>query len=202
MAAAPSAASAEGTDRFTLVAFGDSLVAGLGLPAEEAFPAQLQAWLAARGAGDVTVVNAGVSGDTTSAGRARLDWSIGPEADAVLLELGANDALRGVPVAQARENLDAMLARLKERGLPVLLAGMIAPGNWGAEYAAAFDAMYPELAAKHDVPLYPFFLEGLIDRPDAFQSDGLHPNAAGVAIIVEAIGPDVLRLVDAARPGS
>ena len=187
------------TEQITLVAYGDSLVAGYGLPVEDGFVPQLEAWLHQNGAEDVIVLNAGVSGETTSAGLARLDWAIGPEADAVLLELGANDALRGVDPSIPRENLDKMLNSLTGRGLPVLLAGMIAPRNWGTEYKTDFDAIYPDLAAKYDVPLYPFFLEGLVGETSLFQSDGIHPNKQGVAKLVETIGPDILELVSQAR---
>lgn len=197
--AALNLSSAHADERITLVAFGDSLVAGFGLPVEEGFAPQLEAWLVENGAGDVEVVNAGVSGDTTSAGLARLDWSIGPEADAVLLELGANDMLRGVDPAIARANLAEMIERLQARGLPVLLAGMASLRNWGADYAAAFDVMYPELAAEYDVPLYPFFLEGVAGDPALNQDDGIHPSAAGVAVLVERIGPSILELIEAAR---
>lgn len=191
--------SALASEQITLVAFGDSLVAGYGLPVEDGFTAQLQAWLQDQGIADVTVVNAGVSGDTSSAGLARLDWSIGPEADAVLLELGANDGLRGVDPAITRANLDAMLTRLHERGLPVLFAGMVAPQNWGADYAEAFAAIFPDLAQKHGVPLYPFFLEGLTEDPSYAQDDGLHPSKKGVAKLVETIGPSILDLIARAR---
>lgn len=201
------AAPATAAETITVVAFGDSLTQGYGLPAEDGFAPQLERWLNDNGAGPVTVVNAGVSGDTTAGGLARLDWSIGPEADAVILELGANDALRGLDPAAAKANLDAMLTRLKrERGLPVLLAGMRAPLNWGAEYKAAFDGMYAELAETHQTPLYDFFLAGLADDLDAggldtelFLPNDFHPSAKGVALIVENIGPDVLALVRAAR---
>ncbi|MBX2856241.1 MAG: arylesterase [Rhodobacteraceae bacterium] len=191
--------SSRAAEQITLVAYGDSLVAGYGLPQDEGFVPQLEAWLHQNGAADVKVLNAGVSGETTSAGVARLDWAIGPEADAVLLELGANDALRGVDPSIPRENLDQMLQALTGRDLPVLLAGMYAPRNWGAEYQTAFDAIYPDLAAKYEVPLYPFFLDGLIGETGLFQSDGIHPNKQGVAKLVETIGPSVLELVNQAR---
>lgn len=201
-------AEPEETAPVTIVALGDSLTQGYGLPAAEGFVPQLEAWLKANGAAGATVINAGASGDTTSGGLARLDWSVGPEADAVILELGANDALRGgdVPLALTRDNLDQMLARLKERGLPVLLVGMRAPGNWGRDYKQGFDAMYPELAEKHGALLYPFFLAGLTDDLDGakvdrslFQPNDFHPSAKGVAKIVARIGPAVLELVAAAR---
>ena len=144
----------------------------------------LEQWLEAEGSGPVSVLNAGVSGDTTSGGLARLDWSIGDEIDAVILELGANDALRGVDPAIARDNLDKMLARLSERNLPVLLAGMYALRNWGDDYAEAFDSIYPDLSKKHGVVLYPFFLEGVAGKPELNQEDRIHPNRQGVDKLV------------------
>ncbi|WP_420712749.1 arylesterase [Ancylobacter sp. SL191] len=175
-----------------LVAFGDSLTAGLGLPAKDAFPAKLQAALTAKGH-DVVIENAGVSGDTTSAGLARLDWSIQDGTQGVILELGANDALRGLDPAIAEKSLDAILARLKERKIPVLLAGMVAPPNLGGGYGERFNAIYPRLAAKYDVPLYPFFLDGVAGQGKLNQPDGIHPTAAGVDVIVERITPAVER---------
>jgi acyl-CoA thioesterase-1 len=177
----------------TLVVLGDSLSAGLGLKAADAFPAQLETALAANHA--VTVVNAGVSGDTATDGLARLDWSIGPEANAVIIELGANDALRGIDPAATRAALDAILARLEARHLPVLLTGMLAPPNMGDSYAASFNAIFPDLAKSHNVPLYPFFLDGVATDPKLEQGDGIHPNAAGVAVIVRRILPAVEALV-------
>jgi acyl-CoA thioesterase I len=183
-----------------LVALGDSLTAGLGLPASDSFPAKLEAALKARGH-DVTVVNAGVSGDTASDGLARLDWSVGDDANAVIVELGANDALRGIDPATTRAALDKLLQRLAERHLPVLLAGMLAPRNFGADYARSFDAIYADLARKYGAELYPFFLDGLVSRSDLVQADGLHPNAAGVDLIVGRIVPVVeTLLVRAAKP--
>lgn len=177
-----------------ILAFGDSLTAGPGLSGEESFPARLQAALRARGH-DVVIVDAGVSGDTAAGGLARLDWSLGDGADGVIVELGANDALRGVDPAVTRSALDALIARLKARGVEVLLAGMKAPPNMGPIYAAAFNAIYPELARKHGVLLYPFFLDGVAAREEMNQSDGMHPNAAGVAVIVERILPEVEALI-------
>lgn len=178
-----------------LVVLGDSLTAGLGVAPEDAFPAKLQRHLTALGIA-VQIENAGVSGDTTHSGLARLDWSIGPNADAVILALGENDALRGLPVAEARINLDAMLTRLRARKLPVLLAGMRAPPNMGAEYAAAFDGIYPELARRHNVPLYPFFLDGVAAVAALNQPDMLHPAAAGVDVMVARIAPYVIALLE------
>lgn len=173
-----------------LVAFGDSLTAGLGLPAKDAFPAKLQAALKAKGH-DVVIENAGVSGDTTSAGLSRLDWSVPEGTQGVILELGANDALRGLDPSIAEKSLDAILARLKERGIPVLLAGMVAPPNLGGGYGERFNAIYPRLAGKYGVPLYPFFLDGVAGQAKLNQPDGIHPTAAGVDVIVERITPAV-----------
>ncbi|MEI2387282.1 arylesterase [Breoghania sp. JC706] len=184
-------AAANGT---TIVAFGDSLTAGYGLDPGEGFPDQLQQVLRAKGH-DVNVIDAGVSGDTTAGGLARLDWSIGDNADAVILELGANDALRGVAPEETRKNLAAMLEKLKERGLPVLLAGMLAPPNMGPEYGRAFNAIYPDLAKEYGVPLYPFFLDGVAGDPALNLGDGMHPTGAGVAVIVKGILPDVEALL-------
>ncbi len=173
-----------------IVAFGDSLIAGFGLAEAEAFPAVLERRLRRDGLA-VRVQNAGVSGDTTAGGRSRLDWALRAPVDLVILELGANDALRGVPPATAKRNLDAILTRLRDKGTPVLLAGMRAPPNLGRAYVSAFDAIFPALAAKHGVALYPFFLAGVAARPKLNQRDGLHPNAEGVRRIVEAILPHV-----------
>lgn len=194
LAAGPAAAQP-----LRLLAIGDSLTAGYGLPPEEGFTAQLDDWLAAQGWDEVEVVNMGVSGETTAGGRARLDWVLADGGDAAILALGANDMLRGLDPAEARRNLDAMLDGLDEAGLPVLLAGMVAPLNYGPEYKQSFDAMYPELAEEHDVPLYPFFMEGLVGKRALIQSDGLHPNAKGVAVMVEGIGPQVIELLEQAR---
>jgi acyl-CoA thioesterase I len=181
-----------------LLAFGDSLVHGYGLPAGETFPEQLEAALRADGL-DVSVINGGNSGDTTAGGLARLDWALADDPDAVILELGANDGLRGLDPAATYDNLDAMLTKLKDAGLPVLLAGMLAPPNLGREYGEAFNAVYPRLAKKHEVPLYPFFLEGVAAQRALNQGDGIHPNAAGVAEIVARIKPHVVRLLESAE---
>ncbi|MEJ2472118.1 MAG: arylesterase [Desulfuromonadales bacterium] len=175
-----------------LLVLGDSLAAGYGLPEADAFPSQLEAALQKAGQ-TVRVINAGVSGDTTAGGRARLDWALGDKPQLVIVELGANDALRGLPPHQTRENLDAILTRLKEAGVRVILAGMQAPRNMGADYTAAFDPIYSELARKHHVALYPFFLEGVALEPALNQADGIHPNPAGVAEIVKRILPMVLQ---------
>jgi acyl-CoA thioesterase-1 len=181
---------ADDTRPITLVAFGDSLTAGYGVKTNDSFATQLQMALQAKGH-KVEIVNAGVSGDTTAGGLERLDWSLQPKPDGVILELGANDALRGIDPKETRANLDKMLAILKSKDVDVLLAGMKSPSNWGPEYAKQFDAIYPELAAKYHTALYPFFLDGVaLDR--AFvQSDGLHPTAKGVAEIVKRMTPDV-----------
>ena len=167
-------------------AFGDSLVAGYGLPPAQGFTAQLQAALRRSGVA-ATVRNGGVAGDTASQARARLAWGLRGlkvKPDLVIVELGANDMLRGLPVAQAQANLDAVLAELRRRRIPVLLMGMRAAPNLGADYVREFEAMYPALARKYRVPLYPFFLDGVAGRRALIQADGLHPNAAGVQVIV------------------
>ena len=185
------------TDPIRLLAFGDSLLAGFGLASSNAFPAQLQRAL--RDAGyNVEVINAGVSGDTTAGGAARIDWALGEDPDLALVELGANDALRGIDPETARDNLDYILQRLREERVPTLLAGMYAPANWGPDYVQAFNAIYPDLAAEHGVPLYPFFLDGVATEPSLNQGDGIHPNAAGVAVIVERIFPYVVNLIETA----
>ena len=171
-----------------LVGFGDSLMAGYQLPAADAFPVKLEAALRAKGY-DVEIANAGVSGDTTSGGLSRLDWSIPDGTQGVILELGANDALRGIAPEQTEKNLDAMLTRLKERGIPVLLAGMLAPPNMGADYAERFNGIYKRLSEKHGVPLYPFFLEGVVTKANLQIEDGMHPNPQGVDVMVQSILP-------------
>ena len=177
-------------ESFRIVGFGDSLMAGYGLDAGKGFTDQLQAALRAKGH-DVTVANAGVSGDTSSGGLSRLDWSVPDGTQLVILELGANDMLRGVDPALTEKNIDAMLARLRERGIPVLLAGMFAAPNLGPDYARRFDAIYPTLAERHGVPLYPFFLDGVAGDRGLLLDDGMHPSAAGVKRVVEGILPMV-----------
>ena len=181
---------AEATKPLKLVVLGDSLSAGLGLPAQEAFPAKLQKSLQAKGIA-VELTNAGVSGDTSSGGRDRLDWSVPDGTDGVIVELGANDALRGIDPALTRTALTDIVQRLKARKIPVMLCGMVAPPNYGADYAARFNSIYPDLAKKFDVPLYPFFLEGVAADAKLNQADGIHPTAAGVDIIVGKIMPTV-----------
>jgi acyl-CoA thioesterase-1 len=190
----------------TLVALGDSLTAGYGLPPDQGLVPQLQSWLAAQGA-EVTVVNAGVSGDTTAGGLSRLDWSLTPETDALMVTLGGNDMLRGLPPEAARANLSAILEGAKTKGLPVFLVGMEAPGNYGAEYKAAFDAIYADLAAEFGATLYPFFFQGMTEgNPDPaamrpfMLEDGIHPNAEGVAKIVADLGPALQAFLAAHRP--
>jgi acyl-CoA thioesterase-1 len=190
----------------TLLAFGDSLTQGYGLPQSDGFVPVLERWLNDNGA-EVTVINGGVSGDTTAGGAARIAWSLTPEVDAVLVALGGNDLLRGIEPAETRANLDAILTETTSRSLPTLLVGMEATGNFGDGYKAAFDAIYPDLAEEHGVPLYPLFLQPLTGRGDRqamlrdyLQNDAIHPNAAGVALVVEAIGPAVLELITPITP--
>lgn len=181
-----------------IVAFGDSLTAGYLLKNKDAFPSQLQAALTENGF-NVSVINSGVSGDTTADGLERLEWAIPQGTQAVILELGANDALRGQAPEKARSNLEKMITYLKDRKIEILLAGMKAPKNWGADYAKAFDPIYPELAQKYDLLLYPFFLEGVALNPALVLEDGLHPNDKGVREIVKRILPYVKKLLERTR---
>lgn len=190
MTAGPVLAGAEATKPIKVVVLGDSLSAGLGLAGNEAFPAKLQKALQDKGI-VIDMTNAGVSGDTASGGRDRLDWSVPDGTDAVIVELGANDALRGIDPAVTRKALTEIVTRLKARKIAVMLCGMLAPPNYGSEYAAKFNAIYPDLAKQFDVPLYPFFLEGVAADPKLNQADGLHPTAAGVDIIVANMLPTV-----------
>ncbi|PTE07618.1 arylesterase [Mesorhizobium helmanticense] len=184
-----------------IVGFGDSLMAGFSLGPGEGFTDKLQAALRAKGH-DVTVANAGVSGDTSSGGLSRLDWSVPDGTKLVILELGANDMLRGISTAITQKNLDDMLAKLKQRKIAVLLAGMRAAPNLGADYQNSFDAIFPKLAEKYGIPLYPFFLDGVAGEP-AFQlKDGLHPNARGVDRMVERILPTVEKAIATAQGAS
>lgn len=178
-----------------LVVLGDSLSAGYQLPRGAAFPEQLQ-WRLNKDGHQVQISNAGISGDTSAAGLARLDWSVPKGTDAVIVELGANDALRGIDPARTRENLDRIIARLKKRNIAVLLAGMEAPRNMGRKYVRAFGRIYRELARKHDVLLYPFFLKGVALRPQYLLPDGLHPNEKGVAVMVKNILPLAEKLIE------
>lgn len=191
-------ALAAGDEPVRIVALGDSLTAGYGLGPGEGFPARLQAALAARGQ-DVEVIDAGVSGDTTAMGLARLDWSVPEDADAVIVELGANDALRGQPPEQTRANLTAIVSRLKERGQPVLVAGMRAPPNLGPDYAARYDPIFAAVAEAEGALFYPFFLDGVAGDPLLNQRDGMHPTAEGIEIITERILPSVEMLVGQVR---
>ena len=177
-----------------LVALGDSLTAGYNLPGSAAFPVKLEQALRRKGIA-VEIVNAGVSGDTSQAGLERLDWSVPEGTDGVIVELGANDALRGMDPAQTRQSLEAIVTRLKERGIAVMLAGIYAPRNLGEDYAKRFDAIHRELADKHGLVLYPFFLEGIAGDRALNQPDGLHPTAEGVDVIVRSILPTVERFI-------
>jgi acyl-CoA thioesterase-1 len=176
-----------------ILALGDSLTAGYGLPPEHALPVRLQAKLKQDGV-EAEVINAGVSGDTSAGGLARLDWSLADKPDIVIVELGANDVLRGIDPKTTYDNLDKILARVKASGAKALLVGMLAPANWGADYQRDFDAIYPALAKKYDVPLDPFVLDGVITRPDLLQADGMHPTLQGVDIMAAHIAPYVERL--------
>lgn len=185
---------------YRIVGFGDSLMAGYGLDAGQSFPEKLEKALRQKGH-DVVIAKAGVSGDTTSGGLARLDWSVPDGTNLVILELGANDMLRAIDPEIAEKNLDAMLARLKQRNIPVLLAGMLAAPNLGPDYQSAFDAIYPRLAEKYGVALYPFFLDGVAADPALLLEDGIHPNAQGIDRMVERMLPAVEKAI-AANPAS
>ena len=188
-----------------IMAFGDSLMAGYGLEPEAGFVPQLQGWLAARGL-EGEIVNASVSGDTTAGGLARLDWALGDEVDAVIVELGANDFLRGLDPALARDNLEGIVGTISDRGLPILLVRLPAPPNYGPDYKAAFDAIYPDLSERFDTLYYPDFFGAIrgdvADIAVLMQPDGLHPSAEGIARIVEDIGPFVAQLIDRAGSSS
>ena len=188
------ALAAEAAAQPKIVVLGDSLTAGYGLAPDQSFPAQLQAALDAKNIA-AKVVNAGVSGDTTAGGLARLDWVLKDDPDAVIVELGANDGLRGLDPSESYANLDAIVTKLRKRDIKVLIAGMLAPPNLGKEYGAAFNAIYPRLARIHSVALYPFFLDGTAGNRELTQADGLHPTADGVAAIVQRILPYVLKLL-------
>ncbi len=177
---------------------GDSITAGYGLKPQEALPVKLEAALKAAGR-DIAVVNHGVSGDTTAGGLARLDWMMGDKPRLVLVALGGNDALRGTDPAETERNLDAIIAKLKAEGAAVMLFGMAAPRNYGPEYTKAFDGLYPRLAEKHKIPLYPFLLDGVAMERELNQADGIHPNVKGVDILVTRIAPAVLKALDALK---
>ena len=187
---------ARATKEIVIVAFGDSLTAGYGLSASDAFPAQLESALRQAGR-QVRVINGGVSGETTAGGRARLDWVLTDKPDAAIVELGANDALRGIDPKEASRNLGAILSELKKRNVRVLLAGMLAPSNLGSRYTRAFETIFPDLAAAHDVMLYPFFLDGVAGHPDLQIEDGMHPNSKGVDVMVERMLPVVEKAIAA-----
>ena len=195
LAAASHAAAAR---TLRLVALGDSLTAGLGLAPGKAFPDRLEAALRAKG-WDVKVINAGVSGDTAADGLARYEWAVPPDADALIIELGANDMLRGLKPEATKATLAAILDKARAAHLPTLLAGMRAAPNLGPEYAGQFSAIYPALAKAYDVPLYPFFLDGVAGDPKLNQPDGLHPTADGVEVIVQKILPSVEALMKQAN---
>ena len=186
----------QGGKPIRMVVLGDSLSAGLGLPGPAAFPARLQKALKSNGI-DVDMINAGVSGDTSSGGRDRLDWSVPEGTEVVIVELGANDAMRGIDPKITREALSEIVTRLKARKIAVLLCGMLAPPNYGSEFAARFNSIYPELSKSFAVPLYPFFLEGVAADARLNQADGLHPTAEGVDVIVKNILPTVQALLGA-----
>lgn len=191
----------DGGEPYRIVGFGDSLMAGYELAPGESFPERLQIALRDRGH-NVVIENAGVSGDTTSGGLSRLDWSVPDGTDLVVLELGANDMLRGVAPSLTEANLDEMISRLKARGIGVVLAGMLAAPNLGPDYAEAFNAIFPRLAEKHGIPLHPFFLDGVVANSDLLLADGMHPNAAGVDRMVEAALPTIEAAIgDRARGG-
>jgi acyl-CoA thioesterase I len=191
-----------------IAALGDSLTQGYGLAQDEGLVPQLQAWLSARGH-DVVVINAGVSGDTTAGGRSRLDWTLADGPDAMIVALGGNDLLRGIDPGVSRANLEAILARLQAEGVPALLVGLPAPGNYGPEFSAAFEAMYPDLAEAYGAGLVADMLAPISEKHlagqaflDLMQADGIHPNAAGVALVVEALGPAVEDLIARVEQGS
>ena len=190
-----------GAETVTIAALGDSLTQGYGLPVEDGFVPQLEVWMEAQGA-DVDIINAGVSGDTTAGGLSRVAWTLTPDVDAMIVNLGGNDLLRGLDPEVSRANLNGILQAARDAGVDVLLVGLDAPSNYGAAYETAFETMYPELADTHGAALYENFFAPLLAEPDQaaarqqfLQADGLHPSAAGVAKIVEGIGPSVLDLI-------
>jgi acyl-CoA thioesterase I len=185
-----------------IAAFGDSLIQGYGLLPEQGFVSQLEAWLQAKGAKAV-LFNAGVSGDTTAGGLSRIEWTLTPDIDGLIVVLGGNDLLRGIDPTISRKNLDGILRTATDRGLPVLLIGMDAPSNYGSAYEIEFETMYSDLAIRYETLFYPNFLDAVTSREDRvatlnelMQSDAIHPNAKGVALIVDSVGPSVLELID------
>ncbi|MBL4748062.1 MAG: arylesterase [Magnetovibrio sp.] len=181
-------------EAFKVLALGDSLTAGYGLAGPKAFPRQLEAALRDLGH-HVTIINGGVSGDTSAGGRSRLDWLVDGTIDAVIIELGANDGMRGLDPASTRQNIDWIIRTLKAKQVPILLTGMLAPPNLGADYGAEFNAIYSQLATQHGIALDPFFLQGVVADPTLNQADGLHPNAQGVAVIVKRLVPQLLAVL-------
>ena len=179
-----------------IAVLGDSLTAAYGLDVADGFPAKLEQALREQGY-ECAVLDAGVSGDTTAGGLARVDWMLADQPSHVIVALGGNDGLRALPPEQMQQNLDGIVTRLKDDGIPVMLAGMLAPPNLGREYGAAFEAVFPEVAQEHDVPLYPFFLDGVAGEALLNQGDGIHPSAEGIAIMVERILPTVTDWLDA-----
>jgi acyl-CoA thioesterase-1 len=191
---------AKADDACRIAVLGDSLASSYGLDLAEGFPAQLEQRLTAAGY-DCEVLDAGVAGDTSAGGHARLEWLLADRPSHVIVELGGNDALRALPPEEMERNLDAILTRLAAEGIPALLAGMLAPPNLGRDYGAEFGAVFPRLAEKHDVPLYPFFLEGVAGDPNLNQRDGIHPSASGIERIVDGIFPSVEDWLTAAPTG-
>lgn len=193
--ASPAARAQDTAAPIPLLALGDSLTAGYGLPITESLPSQLEAVLKGQGL-DVVILNGGVSGDTTAGGLARLDWALADNPNYALVALGANDALRGLSPDKAYENLDVIITRLKAKKVKVMILGMLAPLNLGREYGERFAAIFPKLAGKHDIPLYPFLLDGVALEPKLNQRDGIHPNAEGVKIIAGRLAPLVKQLLE------
>lgn len=198
-------AAASDQSPLTIVAFGDSLTQGYGLIEQDGFVPQLRNWLEEQGKADIRVVNAGVSGDTTSGGLSRIGWTLTPDVDAIVVALGGNDVLRGIDPALTRANIDGILTEVNQAGIAVLLIGMESPGNYGPDYEQSFEAIWPDMAEKHDTLLAPSFFEGLGAGRDManlqryFQNDGIHPNPEGVKKIVEGLGPYVLKLINRAE---
>ncbi len=193
---AVAAASSRAGEEITVVAFGDSLTAGYGLDPQDVFPVRLEGALRARGIA-ARIINAGVSGDTTAGGLARLDWSLESKPAVMIVQLGGNDALRGIEPEVTRANLDAIIGRIRAVGVKVVLAGMYAPPNMGDTYARQFNAIFPDLAKAHGVTLYPFFLEGVAAKPEYDQGDGIHPNRRGVDMIVDRFAPVLAEVIHA-----
>jgi acyl-CoA thioesterase-1 len=187
--------SARAAEPVRILAFGDSLTAGYGLAAADGFTVQLQKALQTAGH-NVEIINGGVSGDTSTGGLARLEWALSDNPAGVILELGANDGLRGIDPKLTKANLEKILGLLQQKDIPVLLTGMLAPPNFGQDYTAEFNAIFPALAEKHEIIFYPFFLDGVATKVELNQQDGMHPNPEGVAIVVERMMPAVLQLLD------